>query len=317
MATRLQTVASTQALKNYAVGYMSDAANAQALLDATFLTGAGIPVASEFQYQVFNKGDAITIPNSLTNINDPVGAIVTYGGTKVTTQLDQHKVTSEPFYVGPRITDTDLLMKLEDNARHTTFSLMQGRTDRVFAAALSAAGAGSALNLTITGTVAVDVVQAAIEAVQLASFGAAPIRVLFGTSAFRKFCNHPSVQGRINGGATKTNNSTPTEQQVADILGYGVEIRQSRAIKNTAQIGQTATPAYTLGDVILIAAVSPNPSTTDPSALKLFVGYGDNSFAPKYRLVRGDDSDYEEATWGWAEKVVNSNSGAISRLNIT
>jgi hypothetical protein len=318
MATRLQAVASTEAMRNYATGFTSDLARNRALGDAMFLVGDGIPVASTFEYQVYERGDVITIPNTLTTINNPVGARITYGGSKANGTLDVHRGTSDVFYVGPRVTEADLLMKIQNQARATSQMMLNGRAKRVIDAALAAGGAGTAYNLSnATPIAAVDILQQQIEAVILGSLNAGNIRVLFGTSAFRRFCNHPTVQARINGGATKTNNSTPTEEQVAAIIGLGVEVRQSTAVFNSAAIGQAPTAAFTLGDNILIASVSPLPNTEDPAALKLFVGYGDNDLQPKYRLAHGNDSEFEEATWGWSEKIVATNSSALVRLNVT
>jgi hypothetical protein len=317
MATRLQSVASTEAMRNYAVGFTSDLARSRALGDAMFLVGNGVPVGSNFEYQVFEKGDVITIPNTITTINNPIGARITYGGTKTNGSLDVHRGTSDIFYTGPRVTDADLLMKIQNQARATTQMMMNGRAKRVIDAALAAGGAGTSYPLDTDATKAVSLIQEYIETVIKGSLNSGNIKILFGTSAFRKFCNHPTVQARINGGATKTNNSTPTEQQVADIIGYGVEVRQSTSVFNSAAIGQTATPAFTLDTNILIASVSPLPNTEDPSALKLFVGYGDNDLIPKYRLAHGNDSEFEEATWGWSEKVITANSSALLRLNVT
>jgi hypothetical protein len=282
-----------------------------------FLVGNGVPVGSNFEYQVFEKGDVITIPNTITTINNPIGARITYGGTKTNGSLDVHRGTSDIFYTGPRVTDADLLMKIQNQARATTQMMMNGRAKRVIDAALAAGGAGTSYPLDTDATKAVSLIQEYIETVIKGSLNSGNIKILFGTSAFRKFCNHPTVQARINGGATKTNNSTPTEQQVADIIGYGVEVRQSTSVFNSAAIGQTATPAFTLDTNILIASVSPLPNTEDPSALKLFVGYGDNDLIPKYRLAHGNDSEFEEATWGWSEKVITANSSALLRLNVT
>lgn len=317
MATRLQAVASTEAMRNYATGFTSDLSRNRAMGDAMYLVGNGIPVASTFEYQVYERGDVITIPNTITTINNPVGARITYGGSKVTGTLDVHRGTSDIFYVGPRVTEADLLMKIQNQARATTQMMMNGRAKRVIDAALAAGGAGTAYPLSVSNTAAVDLMQQYVESVILGSLNAGNIRILFGTSAFRKFCNHPTVQARINGGATKNNNSTPTEDQVAAIIGYGVEVRQSTAVYNSAAIGQTATAAFTLGDNILIASVSPVPNTEDPSALKLFVGYGDNDLQPKYRLAHGNDTEFEEATWGWSEKVITANSSGLFRLNVT
>jgi hypothetical protein len=317
MATRLQAVASTEAMRNYATGFTSDLARNSALADAMYLVGDGIPVGSTFEYQVYDRGDVITIPNTLTTINNPVGARITYGGSKATGTLDVHRGTSDVFYVGPRVTEADLLMKIQNQARATTQMMMHGRAKRVIDAALAAGGAGTAYPLSVAGTAAVDLMQQYVENVILGSLNAGNIRIMFGSSAFRKFCNHPTVQARINGGATKTNNSTPTEQQVADIIGYGVEVRRSTSPFNSAAIGQTPVPAFALGDNILIASVSPIPNTEDPAALKLFVGYGDNDLQPKYRLAHGNDSEFEEATWGWSEKIVATNGSALFRLNVT
>jgi hypothetical protein len=317
MATRLQAVASTEAMRNYATGFTSDLARNRALGDAMFLVGDGIPVASTFEYQVYERGDVITIPNTITTINNPVGARITYGGSKATNTLDVHRGTSDVFYVGPRVTEADLLMKIQNQARATSQMMVNGRAKRVIDSALAAGGAGTAYPLSVAGTAAVDLMQQYIESVILGSLNAGNIRVLFGTSAFRKFCNHPTIQSRINGGATRRDPATPTEEQVAGIIGYGVEVRQSTAVFNSAAIGQAPTAAFTLGDNILIASVSPLPNTEDPAALKLFVGYGDNDLQPKYRLAHGNDSEFEEATWGWSEKVIATNSSALFRLNVT
>jgi hypothetical protein len=317
MATRLQSVASTDAMRNYALGFVSDTTRNIALADAMYLVGNAVPVGSTFEYQAYAAGDTITIPNTLTAINDPIGARIGYGGTKVTGTLDVHRATTDVFYTGPRVTDADLLMKLENQARASAQMLVQGRAKRVIDAAMTAAGAGTGINVASTSTNAVDLVQQAIETVMLKSQNVGNIRVLFGTTAFRKFANHVSVQGRLNGGATRKDPSTPSEQQLADLLGYGVEVRQSRAMFNSANIGQTPVETFTLADSILVASVSPAPNTLDPSALKLFVGYGDNDFIPKYRLAHGNDAEFEEATWGWSEKVIVANSAAIARLNIT
>jgi hypothetical protein len=313
MATRSSALAATQALTNFASGYANDRISQSILADAYFLTGQPIPAALNFEYAQFDRADGITIPNTKTALNDPVGAILAFGGTKVTGTLDPHRATTDWYDVGPSITDADLLLQLQGGAKMGTQALVTGRFKRILDAASTAAGA-AAETITADETEAVSQIQTVVQTVQKACAGYCDINILFGAGAFQLFSNATKVQGRLSGGATRNNPATPTEQDIERLIGYNVKVKVTNAVYNSAAVGQTATGAFLLNNSIYVAAVSPTPSREDPSALKIFAGYGDNGFTPTY--IRNPNPQYEACTWGWKEQIVATNSGAIKLVAI-
>jgi hypothetical protein len=46
----------------------------------------------------------------------------------------------------------------------------------------------------------------------------------------------------------------------------------------------------------------------------VFEGYGSNGFSPTY--IKDNNPQFEACTWGWREKIVATNSGAIKKLTV-
>jgi len=313
MATRSAALAAIQGITNFASGYANDRIAQSILADAYWLTGQPIKAALNFEFAQFDRADGITIPNTKTALNDTRGAILAFGGTKVTGTLDPHRGTTDWYDVGPDITDADLLLQLQGGAKLGTQALVLGRFKRILDAASTAAGAAAA-ELT-SSSEAVSQIQGVVQTVQKACAGYCDINILFGAGAFQKFSNNSKVQGRLNGGATRGNPATPTEQDLERLIGYNVKVKVTNAVYNSAAVGQTATGAFLLDNSIYVAAVSPTPDRQDPSALKVFEGYGSNGFVPVY--IKDNNPQYEACTWGWKEQIVATNSGAIKLATIS
>lgn len=313
MATRSSALAATQGIANFASGYANDRIAQSVLSDAYFLTGQPIKAALNFEYAQFDRADGITIPDTKTALNDPRGAILAFGGVKVTGTLDTHRATTDWYDVGPDITDADLLLQLQGGAKLGTQALVTGRFQRILSAASTAAGA--AADTITSATEAVSQIQVVVQTILKACGGYCDVNILFGAGAFQRFSNNPKVQGRITGGATKAIPATPTEQDVARLIGYNVNVKVTSAVYNSAAVGQTPTGAFLLDNSIYVAAVSTAPNTQDASALKLFEGYGSNGFTATY--IKDQNPQYEAATWGWKEKIVATNSSAIKLISIT
>ena len=313
MATRSAALAAIQGITNFASGYANDRIAQSILNDAYWLTGQPIKAALNFEFAQFDRADGITIPNTKTALNDTRGAILAFGGTKVTGTLDPHRGTTDWYDVGPDITDADLLLQLQGGAKLGTQALVLGRFKRILDAASTAAGA-AAVAMT-SSSEAVSEIQGVVQTVQKACAGYCDINILFGAGAFQKFSNNLTVQGRLNGGATRGNPATPTEQDLERLIGYNVKVKVTNAVYNSAAVGQTATGAFLLDNSIYVAAVSPTPDRQDPSALKVFEGYGSNGFTPVY--IRDNNPQYEACTWGWKEQIVATNSGAIKLATIS
>ena len=313
MATRSAALAAIQGITNFASGYANDRIAQSILADAYWLTGQPIKAALNFEFAQFDRADGITIPNTKTALNDTRGAILAFGGTKVTGTLDPHRGTTDWYDVGPDITDADLLLQLQGGAKLGTQALVLGRFQRILNAASTAAGA-AAVAMT-SSSEAVSEIQGVVQTVQKACAGYCDINILFGAGAFQKFSNNTKVQGRLNGGATRNNPATPTEQDLERVIGYNVKVKITNAVYNSAAVGQTATGAFLLDNSIYVAAVSPTPDRQDPSALKVFEGYGSNGFVPVY--IKDNNPQYEACTWGWKEQIVATNSGAIKLATIS
>ena len=313
MATRSAALAAIQGITNFASGYANDRIAQSILADAYWLTGQPIKAALNFEFAQFERADGITIPNTKTALNDTRGAILAFGGTKVTGTLDPHRGTTDWYDVGPDITDADLLLQLQGGAKLGTQALVLGRFKRILDAASTAAGA-AAVAMT-SSSEAVSEIQGVVQTVQKACAGYCDINILFGAGAFQKFSNNSKVQGRLNGGATRNNPATPTEQDLERLIGYNVKVKVTNAVYNSAAVGQTATGAFLLDNSIYVAAVSPTPDRQDPSALKVFEGYGSNGFVPVY--IKDNNPQYEACTWGWKEQIVATNSGAIKLATIS
>ena len=316
MATRSSALAAIQGITNFASGYANDRIAQSILADAYHLTGQPIKSALNFEYPQFDRADGITIPDTKTALNDPVGAILAFGGVKVQSTLDTHRATTDWYDVGPDITDADLLLQLQGGAKMATQALVTGRFQRILSAASTAAGSAAATIIATGGsaTQAVSQIQTVVQTVQKACGGYCDINILFGAGAFQLFSNATSVQGRISGGATKNIPSTPTEQDVARLIGYNVNVKVTSAVYNSAAVGQTVSGAFLLDNSIYVAAVSATPNNQDPSALKIFEGYGSNGFTPTY--IKNQNPAFEAATWGWKEKLIATNSGAIKLIAI-
>ena len=170
MATRSGALAATQGIVNFASGYANDQIAQSVLADAYFLTGAPIKAALNFEYAQFDRADGITIPDTKTALNDTRGAILAFGGTKVTGTLDTHRGTTDWYDVGPDITEADLLLQLQGGAKLGTQALVTGRFQRILSAASTAAGSGTTIDIS-DGDDAIAEIQEQVENVLLACGG--------------------------------------------------------------------------------------------------------------------------------------------------
>jgi hypothetical protein len=317
MATRSEALAITQQVPNFASGYASTTIANSTLQDAYFLTGQPVKTGINYQYAQFDRADGITIPDTRATGNDPYGTTLAFGGELKTGTLIPHRASTKWYDVSSNVSDDDLLLKLQGGVKLATQALVTGRFQRILAAASTAAGA-AVETIRATGsnaTQAVSQIQAVVQTVQRAAGGGgyANINVLFGAGAFQLFSNATSVQGRITGGATKAIPATPTEQDVARLIGYNVNVKVTSAVYNSAAVGQTPTPAFLLDNSIYVAAVSPSASTEDPSALKFFEGYGGFGTNPVYA---SSGTGMELASWNWYENIHTTNANAIKLISV-
>lgn len=122
--------------------------------------------------------------------------------------------------------------------------------------------------------------------------------------------NHPDIVDRIK----HTSGSPVTEDLVARLLGLD-RVLVSKAPRNTAQEGATASNSSILGNHALLVYVSPNPGLYEPGGLVTFVwrGYPGSTDG---RLIRRFRIEENRATRVEAEsafdvKVLDADSGVL------
>lgn len=133
--------------------------------------------------------------------------------------------------------------------------------------------------------------------------------LVLGYSVFRKLKNHPDFVDRIKYTSEKV--LTP------GLIGAMLDIERvfvARAIKNTANEGQTAAYSFVFGKSAWLGYVNPSPSILQPSAGYVFTwkgisdGLGTNIGITRFRMQHLR-ADRIEAQIAWTNKLVAADLG--------
>lgn len=143
----------------------------------------------------------------------------------------------------------------------------------------------------------------------LGTTGYMPNTLVLGYSAFRKLKNHPDLVDRIK--------YTSDQVVTTGIMAKYFEVDRilvAKAIKNTANEGQTASYSFVFGKSAWLGYVNPNPSILQPSAGYVFTwkgvsdGLGTNIGVTRFRMQHLR-ADRVEGQIAWDNKLVASDMG--------
>jgi len=107
-----------------------------------------------------------------------------------------------------------------------------------------------------------------VETIEAAT-GRTPNKLLVGAAVWRHLKNHPDVIARISNDTTRIG----THALLAQLVGVE-QVIVSKAIRNTADEGATASISRILGSNALLAFVDPNAGVKSVTAMKTFVWSG-------------------------------------------
>ena len=107
-----------------------------------------------------------------------------------------------------------------------------------------------------------------VETIEAAT-GRTPNKLLIGAAVWRHLKNHPDVLARISNDTTRIG----TTALFAQLAGVD-QVIISKAIRNTAEEGLTASLSRILGSNVLLAFVDPNAGLQSTTAMKTFVWSG-------------------------------------------
>ncbi len=177
--------------------------------------------------------------------------------------------------------------------------------------ALAAVGAGTNVNFEAAGYDPIKQLDSIIlEVMKLAKNGA-PVRVLFGPTAYLRTKNNDKVLGRFNGGTGKAL-KVPTLEDISAMLISKPEVMMSMMVQDTAPEGKEEAIDFLLDDQILVFACSPTPNTMDASFMKTFRLMGQWMVPGSYESEDGRD---EVLKFDWTEEIAETNPVAAKRIN--
>ena len=150
----------------------------------------------------------------------------------------------------------------------------------------------------------------AILSVIKASKNGAPIKILFGATAFKKIRNNTNVRGRFVIGAGKTSNGgagtiAPTIGDIAGMLITNPEVKLSMMVQDTSGIGQTESISFLLDNKTIIFAANDTPNRMDPSFMKTFAPMG-GFFKPGSYVTEDQRDEVLKMDWTTLPAVTNS-----------
>lgn len=176
--------------------------------------------------------------------------------------------------------------------------------------ALATLGAGTDVNFLASGFDPIDYLDGVITDTMKAAKNGAPIRVLFGITAWKRTKNNAQVTSRFNGVAKML--KSPDLPDVQAMLIGKPEVQLATMVQDTAAPGLAESISFMLDSSIIVFACNGNPNTMDPSFMKTFRLMG--GFMKPGSYTTEDDRD-EVLKMDWIQRKLVTNSAAAARIN--
>jgi hypothetical protein len=158
---------------------------------------------------------------------------------------------------------------------------------------------------------------AIIKKVKLAVGNGASIKVLFGTSAFLAFRNHPSVLKRyivnVGGGsknASAVGTQSPAIEDIGAMLFTTPKVAMSEMVVDLTAPGVASNPTFILDNNVLVFASNDTPNRMDPSFMKTFATMG-GFFRPGTYQSEDNRDQILKMDWNTLPLVTNASAGYL------
>lgn len=306
--SRLSSLSSNPTLRTFAQG----AAQSSVRAVAQFLAPAVDVPAVTGKFKKYTAKNRFKVPDTKRGVN---GSAVKIGfaATDATYNCEPHALDF-PIDNLEKMDDEGAVMNhIKYGATLVADVAGLDHEHTVITTALTAAGAGTDSNFTSASIDPVSVLDAAIMDVMKAAKNGAPVRVLFGATAWLRFKNNANVKARLVA-SKKGDVSAITLEAARSLLFAEPECMMSVMVEDTAAEGLPESINFLLDTAIIVFACSANPTTLDASFMKTFRLMGEWMKPGTY--VR-EDGRGEVLKMDWTEDVQVTNTEAVKRINAT
>jgi hypothetical protein len=141
----------------------------------------------------------------------------------------------------------------------------------------------------------------------------APIKILFGASAFKLFRNNALVRGRfvVGSGRGAVGLVSPTVGDITNLLMTNPQIELSTMVQDTSAQGQAAAISFLLDNAVIVFASNDAPNRMDVSFGKTFARMGGFFKAGSYTT---QDQRDEVLKMDWTTLPLVTNSAAAQMI---
>jgi len=234
-----------------------------------------------FRYKVYDDKNRFRIPSTRRNPGSPV--------TRLGFSADDASGTLTPNALDFPIPNVE---GLSDEALSYSIMEAQGILSDVSALALENEQLATAVNALTATKISFDPSDDSLDPIGDPTYGldaqclaivkaaknGAPVKILFGTNAFRKARNNKNVRSRFivsnRGGGGSVGAVSPTISDIGLLLMTNPEVQISMMVIDTSAPGTSEAIQFLLDDSIIIFAANSAPNRMDPSFMKTFAPMG-------------------------------------------
>lgn len=148
----------------------------------------------------------------------------------------------------------------------------------------------------------------------------APVKVLFGATAFRLFRNNTNVRGRIVVGGGRTANTAALGgvsigiEDVGGLLINNPRVELALMVVDTSKEGLGESISFLLDDKVIVFASNDTPNRIDPSFGKTFARMG-GFFQPGSYVTEDQRDEVLKMDWTTLPKVTNSVAARMIKMS--
>lgn len=265
-----------------------------------------------FRYKIYTEQNRFRIPSTRRNPGSPV--------TRLGFTADDGSATLEPNALDFPIPN---VAGLSDEA--LSYSIMEAQSilADVSALALENEQISTAVNALTAGAIPFDpsddtkdpiadnaggLDTLCLNVLKAAKNGA-PVKILFGAAAFKKWRNNKQVRSRFivsnRGGGGSVGAVSPTIADVGMLLMTNPEVQISMMVVDTSAPGTAESISFLLDEKIIIFASNSAPNRMDPSFMKTFAPMG-GFFKPGSYVTEDQRDEVLKMDWSTLPKVTNS-----------